>query len=94
VTKVMPGLVQMKHVNEVVLPDSTPLSDFVVGPVVDGHGDIATKQQHVLAYMDRRIESFQGQVHGLEQGSAYQLETKVLLWQIVRALVETMAGDR
>lgn len=96
VTKVMPGLVQMKHVDEVVFPDSTPLSDFVVGPVVDGHGDIATKQQHVMAYMDRRINGFQEQLHGLEQGSvaSYQLESKVLLWQIVRALVETMTGDR
>ncbi|KAI8343977.1 Sec23-binding domain of Sec16-domain-containing protein [Chlamydoabsidia padenii] len=94
--KIMPGLVQMKHVNELVLPDASPLTDFAVGPVVlDASVDITTKQQDAIAYMNKRIDGFHSQLETLEQGSVgyYHLENKALLWQLICALIENKSDD-
>ncbi|ORZ21264.1 Sec23-binding domain of Sec16-domain-containing protein [Absidia repens] len=94
--KIMPGLVQVKQVKELVLPNVTPLSDFVGAVLMDDSVDVAIKKQEAVAYMDRRTDGFYNQLQTLTQESAdyYHLESKILLWQLVKLLIqEDFAGD-
>ncbi|KAI8100131.1 Sec23-binding domain of Sec16-domain-containing protein [Halteromyces radiatus] len=94
--KIMPGLVQMKNIKELVLPDASPLSDFVGPVLLDPSMDIATKKESAATYMGHRIQDFYSQLQSLEQGSSdyYRLENKSLLWQLVKMLIlEDFSGN-
>lgn len=92
ITKTMPSAIQVRQLKD-VLGDQDPmmrsLSDFVGPVLMDSKSSTKNKKKDALAYMDKRIADLTASLPSPDHPLEYnQAECRVLLWRLVRTLLE------
>lgn len=92
ITKTMPSVIQVRKLKD-VLGDQDPmmrsLSDFVGPVLMDSKSSTKNKKKDALAYMDKRIADLTSSLPSPDHPLEYnQAECRVLLWRLVRTLLE------